>query len=106
MSYNTRLLNPLTMPEYTLADVGSVMHTLNDSSVGFDDVPTNIVKQCIPQYIHPLTYIINISLCTGQFIDIVKISLVVAIFKSGSSTGVKNCRPISVPSFFQKCLKN
>ena len=54
MFYMISLLNTITKPEYTLADVEYVIYTLNNSSADFDEVPTNIAKQCISPYIHPL----------------------------------------------------
>ena len=72
-STKLKLLNTITIPEYHYTYVESAIHLLKNSSAGFDQIPTNIVKQCIPLYIHPLTFLINFSLRTGQFPDLMTI---------------------------------
>ena len=68
----------------------------NFSSPGYDELPASIAKQCIENYVVPLTYKINMSLMVGIFPSELKPANVVPIFKSDKVT---NYRPISVFGF-------
>ena len=39
-----------------------VISTLNNSAAGHDGIPAFIMKQCINEYITPLTHLINLSI--------------------------------------------
>ena len=86
-------------------DVKNTILTLKNSSPGYDEFPAFIAKQCIDNYVVPLTYVINMSLMEGIFPSELKLAKVVPIFKSGESDKVPNYRPISVLSFFSKILE-
>ena len=60
-------------------------------------------KECLDSIIEPLTHLINISFRSGVFPS--ELAKVVPIFKSGDSSSVNNCRPISVLSFFSKVFE-
>ena len=83
-------------------DVKNTILSLKNSSPGYDEFPAFIAKQCIDNYVVPLTYVINMSLMEGIFPSELKLAKVVPIFKSGESDKVPNYRPISVLSFFSK----
>ena len=57
-------------------------------SCGIDDIPSKIVKHIPDNIIEILSYIFNLSLANGQYINCFKTSEVVPIFKKG---GAKNC---------------
>ena len=44
----------------------------NNSSTGFDEIPTFLVKQCLCYFIKPLVHIYNVSFQTGIFPDMMK----------------------------------
>ena len=48
-------------------DVKDTLLSLTNSSPGYDELPASIAKQCIDNYVVPLTYIINMSLIEGIF---------------------------------------
>ena len=90
-------------------DTTNTILSLKNSSPGYDELPAYIAKQCINNYVMPLTYIINMSLMEGIFPSELKLAKVVPIFKSGDSDKVTNYRPISVLSFskiFEKIMYN
>ena len=84
-------------------DVKNTILLLKNSSPGYDEFPAFIAKQCIDNYVVPLTYVINMSLMEGIFPSELKLAKVVPIFKPGES--VPNYRPISVLSFFSKIFE-
>ena len=75
-------------------DIKNTILSLKNSSPGYDELSAYIAKQCIDNYVMPLTYIINMSLMEGIFPSELKLAKVVPIFKSGESDKVTNYRPI------------
>jgi hypothetical protein len=57
-------------------------------------------------YKKPLTFIFNLSLCSGIFPNQMKIAKGWPIFKKGQKHEVSNYRPIQFCQYFQKCLKH
>ena len=78
---------------------------MKDSSPGYDNLPASILKQCVSEYITPLTYLINSSFSQGIFPDDLKIAMVLPIFKAGNEQLISNYRPISVIPFFSKVME-
>ena len=87
------------------ADALSVILSLKDSAPEYDNLPGSILKQCVSEYIAPLTYLINSSFSTGIFPDDLKIAKVLPIFKAGNEQLISNYRPISVTPFFSKVME-
>jgi hypothetical protein len=52
-------------------------------SAGYDEIPDNIVKQCIQFIKKPLTFIFNLSLCSGISPNQMMIAKVRPIYKKG-----------------------
>jgi hypothetical protein len=50
-------------------------------SAGYDEIPEKLVKECIQFIKKPLTFIFNISLCSGTFPNLMKIAKVRPIYK-------------------------
>jgi hypothetical protein len=74
-------------------------------SAGYDEIPDNRVKQCIQFIKEPLTFIFNLSLCSGIFPNQMKIAKVRPIYKTGRKAEVSNYRPISILLVFSKMFK-
>ena len=68
----------------------------NTSSVGFDETPTFLVKQCLCYLIKPLVHIYNISFQTGIFPDVLKKARVKPLFKRKDRQNIQNYRPLSI----------
>ena len=76
-----------------------------NTAAGHDALPGSIMKKVEEFYITPLTYIINLSISQGHFLDELKVAKVMPIYKSGDKQSIENYRPISVLSFFSKILE-
>jgi hypothetical protein len=74
-------------------------------SAGYDEIPDNMVKQCIQFIKKPLTFIFNLSLCSGIFPNQVNIAKVRPIYKNGRKEEVSNYRPISILPVFSKIFE-
>jgi len=61
----------------------------NSLSVGVDEIPSSVIKLADNYIDAPLACLINNSLVTGCFSEVLKLAKVIPIFKSGE----KNCFP-------------
>jgi hypothetical protein len=61
----------------------------SNSSPGFDEIPTSLVKQCLCHFIKPLVHIYNVSLQTCLFPNMMKKAKIKHLFKKGGQTGHK-----------------
>lgn len=79
-------------------------------SVGYDNIPTHLMKTVAKCIAEPLSFIVNQSFHHGVFPDKLKIAKVCPIFKGGDHTLLNNYRPISIlPSFskvFERAVYN
>ena len=80
--------------------VDSVASTLRDlkacKATGLDKIPAKILKLLANIIAPSLTFIFNLSLATGTYIDEWKQARVTPIFKSGDRRQCENYRPISI----------
>ncbi|PNF39982.1 hypothetical protein B7P43_G15963 [Cryptotermes secundus] len=74
-------------------------------SAGYDEIPEKLVKFSIQPICKPLTFIFNLSLCTGIFPDQMKIAKVRPIHKRGRIQELSNYRPISLLPVFSKIFE-
>ena len=65
-----------------------------DSSPGYDDIKTAVVKDVKHLIAYPLVHIFNLSIATGIVPDQLKLAKVVPIYKSDDSDLCNNYRPI------------
>jgi len=90
----------------TEAEVIRVIKDLkNNSSVGVDETPTSLVKQCLCHLTKPLVHIYNISFQTATFPDMLKKARIKPLYKSKDRQNIQNYRPISILSLFSKQLE-
>ena len=52
-----------------------------------------------------LKYLFDLSLQSGVFLDLMKIAIVSPIFKTGDTSDISNCGPISVLPCFSKIFE-
>jgi hypothetical protein len=72
---------------------------------GDDDIPENLVKQCMHLIKGPLTHIYNLSLTSGVFPVLWKTAKVKPLHKKGDKYDMHNYRPISIIPVFAKILE-
>jgi len=74
-------------------------------TAGDDDIPENLVKQCMQLIRGPLAHIYNLSLNSGIFPDIWKTAKVKPLYRKGDKYDMKNYRPISIIPLITKRLE-
>ena len=95
----------LFLPIIQYKEVRNIIMALKNTASGYDCIVGSIMKQCVDNYIAPLTHIINLSIAQRYFPDEWKVAKVIPIFKDGDPQDIQNYRPISVLSFFSKIFE-
>ena len=105
LTYVNNSERSIVILDVTCEEIKGVIHSLNNTSSGWDEIPTFLVKKCVDSFIEPLTYLVNFSISEGIFPSELKLAIVVPIFKSGDPSLITNYRPISVLIYFLRFLK-
>ena len=74
-------------------------------SPGADEINFNVIKHCFGELCGPLKYLFDLSLQSGVFPDLMKIAIVLPVFKTGDTADISNYCPISVLPCFSKILE-
>lgn len=77
----------------------------NKCSSGIDGIPTFLLKKVLINIIKPMTHLVNLSFCIGQFPSDLKTGKVVPIYKKNDRTNMNNYRPITVSMSFSKIFE-
>ena len=96
--------------EFTCIEIPEVRKTINDlsskNSNGCDSISSKLLKRISAFFIEePLRLIINQSLCSGIFPDMLKIAKVIPLFKKGDQHLLDNYRPISLLPVISKIFE-
>jgi hypothetical protein len=97
--------NMFLFPIDPIAVVNIIKKLSNTRSVGYDDIPTHIVKSTSDIIAPVLSHLINMTFQQGVFPDKLKISIVKPIFKAGDKNFPGNYRPITLIPIFAKILE-
>ena len=73
---------------------------------GVDNIPARLLRDSATAISQPITYLINLSLQTGNIPEEWKTARITPIHKSGSITSTDNYRPISVLPILSKILES
>ena len=76
-----------------------------NKSPGYDRISFNGIKTWFGSLQKPLLHIFNQSLQSGNFPDKLKIVMATSLFKKGSNSELRYCRPMSILPFFSKILE-
>ena len=90
LDYIQSNVQSMAIPNYNENDVTLAINSQNNSSPGWDNIPTLIAKHVIHCYIKPLVFLINLSLIEGVFPDELKLAKVIPVYKAGSSMKLSN----------------
>ena len=89
-TYVNNIERSIVILDVTCEEIKGVFHSLNNSSLGWDEIPTFLVKKCVDSFIEPLTYLVNASISEGILPSELKLARVVPIFKSGDPYLITN----------------
>lgn len=92
---------PITIDETTKI----ILNLNNNNSVGWDGIPTVLLKISVHIISPILTHIFNKAIISCEFPSKLKLSEVKPIFKKGSKTDILNYRPISLLSNISKIFE-
>ena len=85
-------------------EIIDIIHSLKNTSSGPSSIPLKMLLIIPDLIILPLAHIINMSLLTGVYPDLLKIAKVIPIHKGGSTQDINKYRPISL-SIFDKIIE-
>ena len=77
-------------------EILDIINSLENKSTGPTSIPLTLLSLIPDLIITPLAYIINLSLTTGEYPELLKVVKVIPIHKGGSTQDVNNYRPISL----------
>lgn len=90
----------------TLDEVSAILLNLKPNcSVGWDGIPTTVLRASKNVLVPVLTYVFNLCLASATFPKVFKISIISPIHKSGDRDSIINYRPISVLPALSKILE-
>ncbi|XP_057314221.1 uncharacterized protein LOC130655476 [Hydractinia symbiolongicarpus] len=105
-SYLSYYDNEIEKKELSEEELEAAFHSLQiNKSPGFDQISSNVLKNCFNELKSPLLHIFNSSLITGIVPKKLKIARVVPVLKAGEVCKVSNYRPISILPCFSKILE-
>ena len=86
-------------------EVENVINDLRNSSPGYDEINTKLLKCTFQIYLPVLVHLLNLSLSQGIFPNEMKIARVVPLYKSGDVRLIQNYRPVSILPVFSKIFE-
>lgn len=88
-------------------DIIKIIKSLkNKTSVGYDNISTNVIKY-VNEIISPhLSHIINLCIVNGTFPAKLKTTIIKPIYKKGDKNSVHNYRPIALIPIISKIFEN
>ena len=91
----------------TADEVKKLILSSQDKSCDLDPLPTKLLKSCLDILLTPITNIVNLSLESGSFPDVLKESHITHLLKKPSlfKDDMKNYRPVSNLNFISKIIE-
>ena len=91
----------------TADEIKKLILSSQDKSCDLDPLPTELLKSCLDILLTPITNTVNLSLESGSFPDVLKVSHITPLLKkpSLSKDDMKNYRPVSNLNFISKIIE-
>ena len=91
----------------TESELESIIKASSSSSCELDPIPTPLLKECLPSLLPYLTYMVNLSISSGQFPTSLKTAIVRPLIKKANldKNELKNYRPVSNIPFISKIIE-
>ena len=106
LSYiNKYVMDSMLVTETTCDEIKNIIVSLKNSSSGWDDIHSKVLKRSYNYYIHFLTHIFNLSLTQGIFPQELKLARVIPLYKNEDKMLINNYRPVSVLTFVFKDIR-
>ena len=86
-------------------EILDIINSLENKSTGPFSIPGKLLSLIPDLIIIPLAFIINMSIQSGVFPELLKLVKVIPIRKGGSTQDINNYRPISLISIFDKIIE-
>ena len=74
-------------------------------SAGYDGLNSVLIKQIKKNISVPLSILLNKSLISGEFPDLMKLAKVIPVYKKSNKNDLANYRPISLLPIFSKIFE-
>lgn len=103
LNYNFPSFQFNTCGECEFVDI--IMHLRNTNSVGFDCIPTKVLKNSVLAFSKIFSALFNKIIYYSIYPDAFKLQIVVPILKNGDNFVTENYRPISIPSVCSKPIE-
>lgn len=98
--------NSLNIVKITGDEIRNIIASLNvNNSSGNELISSKSIKYLQNELIHPLTFLINLSISKGIFPACLKIATIIPIYKNGPKNDISNYRPISLLTTLSKILE-
>ena len=92
--------------EFTEDDIAtSILQLTANSSPGLDGVPALLLRNCVQELKKPIYNLWKLSMKVGKLPSMMKLSVVIPVFKGGSRSDAGNYRPISLTSHICKVFE-
>lgn len=90
----------------TVTEIRQIVNLLeNRKAPGFDEITPLVLKAIISHIENELVYLVNLSLGTGIFPNVLKQAVLIPLYKKGEETDPTNYRPIALLSIFSKIIE-
>lgn len=93
------------MPIVETEIVDIIRSLKNKVSSGADQISVKLIKVMAEALSKPLSHLVNLSVSCGVFPELLKVAIVVPIFKRNDPLEIMNYRPISILSSFSKIIE-